>query len=106
MGAEGCIGVADYGTTDDNFHCVALIDSIDVIYHLATQQEVYGSPVTAIHNIQQRERSNTFTRIHMCPEDTNSTINGPPIEVKCKIGTGSGANVMPICFQEAVSSNV
>ena len=30
MSAEGCIGVADYGTIDDNFDNVARIDSIDV----------------------------------------------------------------------------
>ena len=32
----------------------------------------------------------------MCPEDTNSKINGPHIEVKCKIDTGAGAAIMPI----------
>ena len=32
----------------------------------------------------------------MYPEDTNGKINGLPIEVKCKIDTGPGANVMPI----------
>ena len=32
----------------------------------------------------------------MCPEDTNGQINGPPIEVKCKIDTDAGANIMPV----------
>ena len=32
----------------------------------------------------------------MCPEGTNDKINGPPIEIKCKIDTGAGANIMPI----------
>ena len=32
----------------------------------------------------------------MCPEDTSGRINGPPIEVKCKIDTGAGASIMPI----------
>ena len=56
MSAEGCICVADYGTTDDNFDNVAWIDSIDVTYDPATQQVTYGSTVTAIHNIQHSER--------------------------------------------------
>ena len=32
----------------------------------------------------------------MCPEDTNGKINRPPIEIKCKIDTGAGANIMAI----------
>ena len=32
----------------------------------------------------------------MCPEDTNGKINGPCIEVNCKIDTGAGANIMLI----------
>ena len=32
----------------------------------------------------------------MGPEDTNRKINGPPIEVKCKIDTCSGAKIMSI----------
>ena len=55
MSAEGCIGVADYGTIDANFDNIAWIDSIDVRYVPATQQVTYGSTVIAIHNIQQRE---------------------------------------------------
>ena len=62
MSAEGCIGVADYGTIDDSFDNVAWIDSIDVTYDPATQQVTYGSMVTTIHNIQQRERSQAFTK--------------------------------------------
>ena len=107
MSAEGCICVADYGTIDDNFDNVAWIDSIDVTYDPATQQVTYGSRVTAILNIHQKEKSQAFTRISICPEDTNGKISGPSIEVKCKKDTVSGANVIPvICFQEAVSSNV
>ena len=107
MSAEGCIGVADYGTIDDNFDSVAWIDSIDITYDPATQQVTYGSTVTAIHNIQQRKRSQAFTRISMCPEETNGKIIGPHIEVKCKINTGVGANVMHIYFfRKPVSSNV
>ena len=96
MSAEGCIGVADYGTIDDKFDNVAWIYSIDVTYDLTTQQVAHGSTVTAIHNIQQRERSQAFTRISMCQGDTNGKINGLRIEVKCKIDTGAGANIMPI----------
>ena len=96
ISAEGCIGVVDYGTIDDNFDIVAWISSIGITYDPATQQVTYGSTVTAIHNIHQTERSQAFTRISMCPEDTNGKINEHPIEVKCKTDTGSGANVMPI----------
>ena len=96
MSAEDCIGVEDYGTIDDTFDNVAWIDSTDVSYDPATQQVTFGSTVTAIHNIQQRERSQAFTRISMCPEDTNGKINGPPIGIKFKIDTGAGANMMPI----------
>ena len=32
----------------------------------------------------------------MYPEDTNGNISGPPIEVKCKIDTGAGANIIPL----------
>ena len=104
MSAEGCIGVADYGTIDDSFDNIAWIDSIDVTYDPATQQVTFGTPMTAIHNIQQRERLQAFTRIRMCPEDTNGKINGPPIEVKCKIDTGLG--VMPIYVFRKLSSSV
>ena len=46
--------------------------------------------------IQQQERSQTFTRVSMCPEYTNGKISEPPIQVKCKIDTGAGSNIMPI----------
>ena len=82
MSAENCIDVTDYGTIDDNFDNVAWTDSTDITYDPATQQVTLGSTATAIHNIQQRERSQAFTRISMCAEDTNGKINGPPIEVK------------------------
>ena len=49
-----------------------------------------------MHNIQEGERSHAFTRINTCPENTHGKINGPPFEVKCKIDTGEGANIMPI----------
>ena len=75
MSPEGCIGIADYCTIDDNFDNIAWIDSIDVTYDAATQQVTYGSTVAAIHNIQLREKSQAFTRISMCPEDTNGKIN-------------------------------
>ena len=32
----------------------------------------------------------------MYPEDADGKINGPPIEVKCKIDTGAGANIIPL----------
>ena len=96
MSTEGCIDIADYGTIDDNFDNVAWIDITDVTDNPATQQVTYGFTVTVIHNTQHRERSQAFTRISMCPEDTNGKINGPPIEVKCKIDTGAGVNIMPI----------
>ena len=51
MSAEGCIGVADYGTIDDNFDNVAWIDSIDVTYDPATHQVTYRSTATGIHKI-------------------------------------------------------
>ena len=92
MSAEGYICVAHLAQFDN----VTWIDSIDVTYHPATQQVTYGSTLTLIHNIQQRERSQAFTRISMCPEDTNGKISGPPIEVICKIYAGAGANIMPI----------
>ena len=96
MSAEGCICAADYGTIDDTFDDVSLIDSIDVTYDQATQQVTYGSTATVMHDIQQRERSQPFTRIGMCPEDSNGKIEVPPIEVKCKIDTGAGSNIMPL----------
>ena len=106
MSAEGCIGLADYGSIDDNSDNVSWIDSIDVTYDPATQQVTCGPRVTVIHNIHQREGSQALTRKSMCPEITNGKINGPPIEVKCKTDTGAGANIMSIYFQEAMSSNV
>ena len=96
MSTEGCIGVADYGTIEDTFDNVAWIDSIDVTYDPETQQVTYDSTVTAIHSRQQREKSQAFTGISMCPEDTNGKISGPHIEVKCKMDASAGANIMPI----------
>ena len=55
MSADGCNGVADYGTIDDNFDNVAWIDSFDVTYDPVTQQVTYDSTVTAIHNLQQKD---------------------------------------------------
>ena len=52
--------------------------------------------MTPIYNIQQKGRSQAFTKIRICPEDTNGKIRGPPIEVKFKIDTGAGANILPI----------
>ena len=86
--------IAD-GRIDENFDNVVWIDSTDLTYDPATKQVTYGSTVTAIHHIPERERSQAFTRISMCPEDTNGKSNEPSIELKCKIDTGSGANVMP-----------
>ena len=43
----------------------------------------------------------------MLPEDTEGKITGPAIETKCKIDTGTAANVMPIyTFRAIVPSNV
>ena len=96
MSAEGCVGVANYGTIDDNCDNIAWIETIDVTNGPATQQITYSSTAAAVHSIQQRETPQAFTRISMCPEDTNGKISGPPIEVKCKIDTGTGANIMHI----------
>ena len=57
MSAEGCIVVANYGIIDVNLDNVAWTDSTDITYGPETQQVTYGSKVTAIHNLQQRERS-------------------------------------------------
>ena len=61
MSVEGGIGVAEYGTIDDNFDNVDWIDSIDVTNDPTTQQVTYDSTVTTICNIQQ---SRKVTSLH------------------------------------------
>ena len=98
MTADGCIGISDFGTIDDNFDNVQWMDSIEVSYNPATNQSTYKarSHTAAIHNIHQRQKSQAFTVVGMLPEDTEGKITGLAIETKCKIDTGTAANVMPI----------
>ena len=98
MTADGCIGLSDFGTIDDNFDNVQWMDSIEVSYNPATNQSTYKARphIAAIHNIQQRQKFQAFTIVGMLPEDTKGKITGPAIEIKCKIDTGAAANVMPI----------
>ena len=58
MSAEGCIGVSDFGTIDDNLDNVQWMDSTEVSYNPTTNQSTYKarSHITAIHNIQQRQK--------------------------------------------------
>ena len=92
MTADSCVGVSDFGTIDDNFDNVQWMDSIEVNYNPATNQKIYEarSHTTAIHNIQQGEKSQAFTTVGMSPEDTEGKIIGPAIE------TGAATNFMPI----------
>ena len=57
MTPDGCIGVSDFGTLDDNFDNVLWMESIEVIYNPATNQSIYKarSHTAAIHNIHQRK---------------------------------------------------
>ena len=98
MSAQGPIGVTDFGTIDDNFDNVQWIDSIEVSYNPPTHLASYGTKETtaAIHNIQKRQKSQAFTTVSMLPQDTEGKTIGAPIDVKCKIDTGAGANVMPV----------
>ena len=61
-----------------------------------TTCEVRNTTMTALHNIHQRQRSQTYTRVYMVPEATKGKWTGPNVEVKCKIDSGTSANVMPI----------
>ena len=98
MTADGCIGVSDFGTIDDNFSNVQWMDCIEVRYNPATNQSTYKaiSHTAAIHNIQQRKKSQAFTIVGLLPEDTEGKITGPAIETKCRIDTGAATNVMPM----------
>ena len=98
MTADGCIGVSDFSTIDDNFDNIQWIDFIEVSYNPATNQSTYKvrSQTAAIHNIQQRQKSQAFTTVGILPEDTEGKITAPAIETKCKIDTGTAVNVMPI----------
>ena len=96
ISAEGCIGVADFGTVNDNFDNVQWCDCKDVNYNPTIQSTYEQIDHTAvIHNIQKRHKSQAFIRISMLPEDTKDKVIGPAIDVRCKIDTGAGANVMP-----------
>ena len=55
MSAKECIGVAEFGTVDDNFDNVDWIASIDVSYNLLTNQTTYEArdKRRAKHNILQ-----------------------------------------------------
>ena len=54
--------------------------------------------VTAIDNIQQRQRSEVFTRIHMILEETMGKRTGPSVEAKCQNDTGTGKMLCQILF--------
>ena len=97
MTADSCIGVSDFGTIDD-VNNVQWMDSIEVSYNPARNQSTYKarSHTAAIHNIQQRQKSQTFTIVGMLSEDTEGKITGPAIETKCKIDTSTAADVMLI----------
>ena len=53
------MGVAEFGTIDDNFDNVDWLASIDVSYYTPTKEITFKAidTLTAIHNIQQTERS-------------------------------------------------
>ena len=82
MTDDGCIEVSDFGTIDDNFNNVQWMDSIEVSYNPATNQSTYKprSHTAAIHNIQQRQKSQAFMIVGMLPEDTEGRITYLAIE--------------------------
>ena len=79
---------------------------IDISYNPPANQTTYEARnmiQMTMHNIQQRQRSQAFTRVHMVTEDIKGNRTVPILEVRCKIDTGTGAKIMPICVQEVVS---
>ena len=108
MMADGCVGVSEFCTIDDNLDNVQWMDSIEVSYNPATNQKTFGtrSHTIAMHKIQQRQKSQAFTIVGMSLEGPEGKIIGQTAETKCKIDTGAAPNVMPIYFQDVVSSNV
>ena len=89
MSANGCIGVAEFGTVGGNSDSVDWLACKDVSYNTTTNQTTYKArdTITVIHNIQQRKRSQAFTRVYMVPEDEKCNRTGPNIEARCKTDT-------------------
>ena len=96
MSVEDCIGVTDCGTGYDSFNKVQWCDSIELNYNPPYKSTYEQIDPAAIHIVQKRQKSQTFTSMSMLPEDTEGKVIGPTIDVKCKIDTVAGANRMPI----------
>ena len=106
MSTRGCIGLTEFGTVDGKIDNIDWPTSIDVTYSPPTKQTICKAKdtVTTVHKIQQKQRSQAYTRLYMVTEGAKGNRMGSNVEAIGKIGTGVSANVMPdFCFQEVSS---
>ena len=99
MNVKGCVDVVEFSTVDDSFDKGDWLASIDVSYNLPinlTTSDSRDPTITTIHNIQQGQRSQAYTKVHIVPEDTNNGRIGPNMEVRFQIDIDAGAKIVPL----------
>ena len=90
------VGETDLNTASElcDFTDAVWTHTIDI--YANTNGPRYNSKDIQIHNILQKSKTQIFTRIKMYPTSKEGKVTGQAQEIKCKLDTGAGANVMSL----------
>ena len=74
---------------------IAWTDSIDIFPDTSGNINSHSKDVQ-VNNVYQKQKSQAFTYVNMYPTSVQDKNTGPVKQVKCKIDSGAGANVMSL----------
>ena len=89
------LGTTDWETANKLFDGVAWTDSIDIFPDISDTIN-YQSKDVQVDNVCQKQKSQAFTFVNMYPTSLQGKNTGPAKQVKCKIDSGAGANLMSL----------
>ena len=82
-------------TENKMFEGIAWTDSIDIFPDISGNIK-YHSKDVQVDNVCQKQKSQVFTYVNIYPTSVQGKNAGPAKQVKCKIDSGAGANVMSL----------
>ena len=77
------------------FEAIAWTDSIDILPDTSGSINSQSKDVQ-VDNVYQKQKIQAFTFINMYPTNLQGRNIGPAKQVKCKIDSGAGANLMSL----------
>ena len=82
-------------TANKLFEGIAWADSIDILPDTLGNMNNHSRDVQ-VDNVYQKQKNQAFTYINIYPTSLQGKNSGPAQQVKCKIDSGAGANVMSL----------